>query len=305
MRFNLAELETFYWVVRLGSFAKAAAHLNTTPPSVTARVQQLEDDLGAQLIDRSGRERRATARGLEIYGEVQRILTSIDELKTLAGGGGRRRLQLRIGVVELVAMTWLPSIVAHLRAQFPAFQLEVTMDLAHALIERLKEGALDVIVAPFRPAEPSFDSCSAGFVRYSWFAPGPGGGDVSTLAALRDWPIARLAGSFPYEDMLAKFLSTRVRQRYVVCNNFMAMRTMVVTGNCVGVLPDLLLEDALELKQVRRLADAPEFPDTEMFISWAGTQSPKAVANFVASLETISTFRRLNATAVAREVRVG
>lgn len=304
MRFNLAELETFYWVVRLGSFAKAAAHLNTTPPSVTARVQQLENDLGAQLVDRSGRERRATARGLEIYGEVQRILTSIDELKTLAGGGGRR-LRLRIGVVELVAMTWLPSIVAHLRAHFPAFQLEVTMDLAHSLIERLKEGALDVIVAPFRPAEPSFDSCSAGFVRYSWFAPRSGSDDVSTLEALRDWPIARLASSFPYEDMLAKFLSARVRQRYVVCNNFMAMRTMVVTGNCVGVLPDLLLEDALELKQVRRLADAPEFPDTEMFISWAGTQSSKAVANFVASLETISTFRRLNARAVRHEVRVG
>lgn len=305
MRFNLAELETFYWVVRLGSFAKAAAHLNTTPPSVTARVQQLEDDLGAQLIDRSGRERRATARGLEIYGEVQRILTSIDELKTLAAGDKQRRVQLRIGVVELVAMTWLPSIVAHLRAHLPSFQLEVTIDLAHALIERLKAGTLDVIVAPFRPVEPTFESCSAGFVRYSWFAPASIGEEVSTLDALLEWPIARLAGSFPYETMLSKFLSTRVRHRYVVCNHFMAMRTMVVTGNCVGVLPDLLLEDALALKQVRRLADAPEFPDTEMFISWAGTRSSNAVANFVSSLEAISTFKRQDGTVAVREVRVG
>jgi hypothetical protein len=69
---------------------------------------------------------------------------------------------------------------------------------------------------------------------------------------------------------------------------------MVVSGNCVGVLPDLLIEDAIELKQVRRLADAAVFPDTEMFISWAGTQRSKAVANFVSSLETISTFKRRN-----------
>ena len=305
MRFNLSELETFYWVVRLGSFAKAAAHLNTTPPSVTARVQQLEQDLGAQLIDRSGRERRATARGLEIYEEVQRILTSIDELKTLAGPSGSKRVQLRIGVVELVAMTWLPSIVAHLRVRLPAFQLEVTIDLAHSLIERLKAGGLDVIVAPFRPAAPSFESCSAGFVRYSWFAPCSIGEDVSTIEQLPDWPIARLAGSFPCENMLAKSLSSHVRQRYVICNNFMAMRTMVVSGNCVGVLPDLLLEDAIELKQVRRLADAAVFPDTEMFISWAGTQRSKAVANFVSSLETISTFKRRNVQPALAEVRFG
>lgn len=305
MRFNLSELETFYWVVRLGSFAKAAAHLNTTPPSVTSRIQQLEQDLGAQLIDRSGRERRATARGLEIYEEVQRILTSIDELKTLAGPSGSKRVQLRIGVVELVAMTWLPSIVSHLRARLPAFQLEVTIDLAHSLIERLKAGELDVIVAPFRPTPPSFESCSAGFVRYSWFAPSSIGEDVSTIEQLPDWPIARLAGSFPCENLLTKSLSSHVRQRYVICNNFMAMRTMVVSGNCVGVLPDLLLEDAIELKQVRRLAGAAVFPDAEMFISWAGNQSSKPVANFVSSLETISTFKRRNLQPALAEVRFG
>lgn len=305
MRFSLSELETFYWVVRLGSFAKAAAHLNTTPPSVTARIQQLEQDLGAPLIDRSGRERRATARGLEIYEEVQRILTSIDELKMLAGPSGNKRVQLRIGVVELVAMTWLSSIVAHLKAQLPAFQLEVTIDLAHSLIERLTAGALDVIVAPFRPATPSFESCSAGFVRYSWFAPSSIDEGLSKIEQLPDWPIAKLAGSFPYENMLAKSLSSPVRQRYVICNNFMAMRTMVVSGSCVGVLPDLLLEDAIALKQVRRLADAAVFPDTEMFISWAGTQSSKAVANFVSSLETISTFTRSKVPPTRAAIQVG
>jgi DNA-binding transcriptional LysR family regulator len=128
---------------------------------------------------------------------------------------------------------------------------------------------------------------------------------VSTIEQLPDWPIARLAGSFPCENLLTKSLSSHVRQRYVICNNFMAMRTMVVSGNCVGVLPDLLLEDAIELKQVRRLAGAAVFPDAEMFISWAGTQSSKPVANFVSSLETISTFKRRNLQPALAEVRFG
>ncbi|MGL1138605.1 LysR family transcriptional regulator, partial [Vibrio parahaemolyticus] len=52
---DLKSLETFVWVLRLGGFRKAAERLNTTQPAISARVSQLEDELGVSLFDRFGR----------------------------------------------------------------------------------------------------------------------------------------------------------------------------------------------------------------------------------------------------------
>jgi DNA-binding transcriptional LysR family regulator len=49
---NVKHLETFYWIVRLGTFAQAAERLGTTQPTVSARIQELEQVLGVVVFDR-------------------------------------------------------------------------------------------------------------------------------------------------------------------------------------------------------------------------------------------------------------
>ena len=52
---NHRQLETFYWAARLGSFAKAASHLNATQSAISMRIQEMETRLGIALFDRSQR----------------------------------------------------------------------------------------------------------------------------------------------------------------------------------------------------------------------------------------------------------
>ena len=54
-RIAFYHLETLLWIARLGTFAAAAARLNTTQPAISARVRELESHLGTALFRREGR----------------------------------------------------------------------------------------------------------------------------------------------------------------------------------------------------------------------------------------------------------
>jgi DNA-binding transcriptional LysR family regulator len=72
---NRKQLETFETIVRLGSFAAAAAKLNATQSTVSARIQELEESLGVQLFDRAQRKANLTTKGRELVSYAQ---TAID-----------------------------------------------------------------------------------------------------------------------------------------------------------------------------------------------------------------------------------
>ena len=47
---NIKQLETFLEIARCGSFNGAAEHLNATPSTISARIQELEADLKVSLL---------------------------------------------------------------------------------------------------------------------------------------------------------------------------------------------------------------------------------------------------------------
>ena len=58
---NLRQLLALHWIERLGTFERAAEHLNTTQSAISKRIQELEASTGLQLFDRSQRGARLTA----------------------------------------------------------------------------------------------------------------------------------------------------------------------------------------------------------------------------------------------------
>jgi DNA-binding transcriptional LysR family regulator len=76
---DLAQLETFVLVAQHQSFSKAAEALFLTQPSVTARIQSLERDLGEPLFERTGRGVRLTEAGSSFLPYAQRMLEALQE----------------------------------------------------------------------------------------------------------------------------------------------------------------------------------------------------------------------------------
>src|SRR5689334_12425765 len=118
-RLTLIQLETFYWVARLGGFQAAADRLNTTQPGVSTRIRHLEQTLGVPLFDRSGRSARLTPRGRDLVEYAQRMLGLADSIRQHIGDSSALVGRIRLGVADTAALTWLPDMLARGRAAFP------------------------------------------------------------------------------------------------------------------------------------------------------------------------------------------
>jgi DNA-binding transcriptional LysR family regulator len=73
VRPTFVQLETFYWIGRLGSVKEAARHLHVAPPTISLRIDQLEAELGNSTVRAGGAGGDADAArgGLDASGRVR------------------------------------------------------------------------------------------------------------------------------------------------------------------------------------------------------------------------------------------
>src|ERR1700754_2138548 len=66
MKIDIRGLEAFIWIAELGSFRRAATHLNISQTAVSHRVSKFEESLGLQLFTRTTRQVTLTKAGTEL-----------------------------------------------------------------------------------------------------------------------------------------------------------------------------------------------------------------------------------------------
>src|SRR5450756_866554 len=77
------DLRAFDAVVRYGSISEAARSMDLTQSAITRRIQNLEEALGAQLLDRSTKPPHPSLLGLRVYQQTKTVLREIDALAGL------------------------------------------------------------------------------------------------------------------------------------------------------------------------------------------------------------------------------
>ena len=102
---DLGQLEAYLRVAEHRNFSRAAEDLGLTQPSVTARIQTLERDLGESLFERNGRGVRLTEVGEAFLPHAQRVLKALhdgqDAVQSLR--------QLELGTLRLGAAPTTPG----------------------------------------------------------------------------------------------------------------------------------------------------------------------------------------------------
>ena len=149
--FTLKQLEAFVWVADLGSFRKAARHLNTTQPNISSRMAGLETTLGVVLMQRDAGSVRLTEKGQELLHAARGVLRQSEDMIAIAGRPDLMEDRLRLGVTELVAGTWLHPYLRRLKDAYPSISVELTVDLSRNLDRALDSHTLDLAIqtAPF------------------------------------------------------------------------------------------------------------------------------------------------------------
>jgi DNA-binding transcriptional LysR family regulator len=142
---DLDLLRAFQAVVESGSFAGAAEQLGCTQPAVSLQVKRLETLFGQTLIERA-RPARATESGQTVLGYARRMLRLNDEL--LGRFDDRREgVVLRVGIPNDFSVAMLPVALSRFAATEPGIILDLQSDLSMSLLEGLRAGQLDLVVA--------------------------------------------------------------------------------------------------------------------------------------------------------------
>ncbi|OCW05589.1 LysR family transcriptional regulator [Brucella melitensis] len=145
LNISVRQLHYFLALVQAGSFSRAAEAIGVTQSTLSAAIQALEAELGATLIDRTGRRMQMLPAGEDFLARARDIVALIEELPEHARQAERPlTTRLRMGVIPSIAPFLLPKVLPATAKAFPELQLTVREGLTRSLLESLRSGTLDV-----------------------------------------------------------------------------------------------------------------------------------------------------------------
>lgn len=147
---TFTQIKTFYLVATMGTFQSAAEKLNTSQPTVSARIVALENWLGIKLFDRSTHRAQLTPEGRTLLDVAKKMLDLQSDAMRRVGGGTVLKGIYRIGAADTLAVSWLPPFMVDLQARYPEAVFEFEIGGSPDLRDQLIAQSLDVcfIVGP-------------------------------------------------------------------------------------------------------------------------------------------------------------
>jgi DNA-binding transcriptional LysR family regulator len=125
--------------------------MQLTQSAITRRIQNLEEALGAQLLDRSTKPPRPSLLGLRVHEQTKTVLREIDALAGLVAPEVEPRGSLRLGLTHSMGSLGLVNVLSEMKHEFPNVEMQVSTDWSARLVDKVAQGRLDaatVFLAP-------------------------------------------------------------------------------------------------------------------------------------------------------------
>jgi DNA-binding transcriptional LysR family regulator len=145
MKMELRHLRYFVAVARERSFSRAAEVLHIAQPPLSRQIQQLEEELGVQLIKRGTRPAHLTEQGRLLYEQAVQILERMEEIRAIVRRLERSKRNIfSMGFVASTLYGRLPEVIRAYRAARPDTELNLVELTSLEQLSALKEGRIDV-----------------------------------------------------------------------------------------------------------------------------------------------------------------
>ncbi|WP_135557464.1 LysR family transcriptional regulator [Paenibacillus cymbidii] len=197
-----AELRMFQMVAKEGSITKAAERLGYVQSNVTARVRQLEAELGTTLFVRHNRGMLLSASGKTLLAYADKIIGMLDEATHALSAGSEPVGQLQIGSTQSAAAVRLPRLLTAYYGRYPRVLLSLTTGTTQSLQDKVLRYELDGAFVGHRHEHPELQTYAA-FDEELVVVSAP---TVLTLEEAAAKPILVLSAGCSYRDVLVRWL---------------------------------------------------------------------------------------------------
>jgi len=286
---DLNDTLIFVKVVEQGSFPAAARLLGHPKTTVSRKVQELEERLGARLLHRTTRRLGLTEAGTVYYEHCQRIARELEQAESAVSQlQSGPRGWLRFTVPYSVGINWIAPLLGQFQAQYP--EIRVDMHLGNEMLD-LISGETDLALRIGTLPDSNLIARKLGSLRTQVFASPayiqrhgePRHPDElqyhRTLAVRKQhqsqnnrfvWSLAEDGGQmqeFPVNPLL-------------VANDTAALNSMLVAGEGLMLSSDVMAKPFIESGMLQRVLAGWTGPDYDFSAVFAGggMVSPKVRA---------------------------
>ncbi len=260
------KLRIFHAAAQAGSFTHAGDVLHMSQSAVSRQVAALEADLGVPLFHRHARGLILTEQGEELFRAAADVLVKLEAVKSrLADSAEKPSGTLRITTTVGLGSTWLTPRVNEFGELYPAINLHLILD-DQELDLAMRQA--DVAIRLRQPTQPDLIQRRLFTVHMHLFA-SPGYlkrfGQPKAIDELDAHRIVTFGVPVPSYLKDLNWLETagrtadNPREPAVKINNLVAMRTALVRGMGIGMLPNYMVEQDSGLVQVLPDEQVPSF----------------------------------------------
>ncbi len=153
---DIENMQYFTEIVNYQTITKAAEMLNISQSALSRRVILLEEELGTNLLDRSGKTVELTPAGAVFLDYCRRSLAKYDALKKRMDTF-RHKNALRIGFSPELNFRLLLDAVTAVKNAYPETEFYFAEDSMRGCVEALQKGNLDLVYTVYGEIEGFYD----------------------------------------------------------------------------------------------------------------------------------------------------
>jgi DNA-binding transcriptional LysR family regulator len=248
---ELGQIEAFVEAHLRGSITRAAAALELTQPTLTARLRGLEQELGAQLLVRGRRGVSLTPAGRRFLPRAQAALEAVR--RGIAETRAAREVRggvLAVGLATDLALYIAPAALARFARTHPDVEISIRSGRSHAVAEALRADEIEIalvsqlVALPELASRALFDEPVPVVVGRAHAFATRGRVDIDELA--RSGLVMRDATAYLHAITIAYFAEAGTAPRILMeLNNTEACKRVVLAGLGAALLPQMAIHEEL------------------------------------------------------------
>ena len=295
MRLSLDALSVIDAIDRKGSFAAAAEELHRVPSAITYAVQKLEQDLGAELFDRSRHRAKLTPAGQKLLEEGRHLLRAAGKLENMVRHVATGwETELRIAVSDILPESWLFPMIAELYAVQSATRIQIMSEVLGGAWDAVMSGRADLTVgAPGDgPAGGGIAARHLGVMEFV-FVVAPDHPLANAEEPLADETVVQhraVAAADSSRSLSPRTTALLFGQDVFTVSDMRAKCEAHRQGLGVGHAPLYLVQDDLDSgRLVRKQLMSPLSP-AQLYVAWRSGHTGKALDWFLKRLDEENPF---------------
>lgn len=242
---ELRHLRYFIAVAEEENVTRAAVRLNVSQPPLSRQIHDLEEELGVELFERTGKSLKLTDAGrvflVEAKAALQRVEEAVQAVRAVAHG---KTGKLNLGYAPSPTVGILPAVLKALRERFPGIRLNLFDFSSSEIIEGLRDRTLDAALM-VEPLNRSARGITFEKIRSYPFvvAVAPGHPfakkrSVKIEEVLREPIVALSRKEYPdYHELLEQALNIKKKQLRIVeeCDSGMSLIAAIESGRGISI----------------------------------------------------------------------